>query len=106
MEIVGITIAVIVVCLSIAAVRWRAGKRRERMLTARQVRYARRYKAEQGPTHALAVPTWQPPDWPSRVRRPGNLLYGDPYAGDVHHAHDPWSALYASRMVRGEYQDE
>ena len=83
----------------------------------RQVRQAARYHADpdvagfrlnaerpHGPAHAIPVPMWQPPSWPSRVRRPGNLLFGDPYAGDVHKPHDPWAALYASEIVRGETQ--
>lgn len=94
-------------CLVILAGRRLAARRRDRRATARQVRWASRYRAVRGrhSTHSLPVPVWQPPGWPSRVRRSGSLLYGDPYAGDVHHPHDPWQALYVSRIVRGQYND-
>ena len=118
MLIVGIAVALAVVCGLVLAVRCYVSRRRDRRsATARQVRQAARYHADpdvagfrlnaerpHGPAHAIPVPMWQPPSWPSRVRRPGNLLFGDPYAGDVHKPHDPWAALYASEIVRGETQ--
>ena len=98
MLIVGIAVALAVVCGLVLAVRCYVSRRRDRR-SATRARPTRR-----GAAHAIPVPMWQPPSWPSRVRRPGNLLFGDPYSGDVHKPHDPWAALYASEIVRGETQ--
>lgn len=99
-------IVLIVACLAVLTGRRLAAHRRDRRATARQVRWASRYRAVRGSTHALPVPVFEPPSWPSRVRRCGSLLYGDPYAGEVHKPHDPWQALYDSRIIRGEYDDQ
>lgn len=39
---------------------------------------------------------------PGLAQRRGTQLYRDPYAGNVHVAHDPWQALYSSMAARGQ----
>src|SRR5947207_9692795 len=100
-----IAIVLIVACLAVLTGRRPAAHRRDRRATARQVRWASRYRAVRGSTHALPVPGWEPPGWPSRVGRSGSLLYRDPYAGEVHQPRDPWQPLHDAPLVRGACDD-